>query len=102
MCFSNFTMESNVKQRISLKFCYSNGISSSDALKMLQKAFGESALSCTRVFDWCKSFKEGRTLVENMPHDRRRATSINEENYFGFWIRPLNRTSLLFLLIIAK
>ncbi len=47
---------------------------------MLQKAYGESCLSRARIFDWYKSFKDGRTSLENLPHDRRPATSINEEN----------------------
>lgn len=49
-------------------------------MKMLQKAYGESCLSRARIFDWYKSFKDGRTSLENLPHDRRPATSINEEN----------------------
>lgn len=73
-------MEINVEQRVCLKFCYSNGISAMDAMKMLQKAYGESCLSRARIFDWYKSFKDGRTSLENLPHDRRPATSINEEN----------------------
>lgn len=73
-------MEIQVEQRICLKFCYSNKISASDALKMLQTAYGDSALSRARVFDWYKSFKEGRTSVENLPHERRPATSVNDEN----------------------
>jgi hypothetical protein len=49
-------------------------------MKMLQNAYGESILSRARIFDWYKSFKDGRTSLENLPHDRRPATSINEEN----------------------
>lgn len=50
--------------------------------KCYRKHYGESALSRTRVFDWYKSFKEGRTTVENLPHDRRPATSVSKENKF--------------------
>jgi hypothetical protein len=73
-------MEIQVEQRICLKFCYSNKIWASAALKMLETAYEDSALSRARVFDWYKSFKEGRTSVENLSHERRPATSVNDEN----------------------
>ncbi|PNF30276.1 hypothetical protein B7P43_G01229 [Cryptotermes secundus] len=37
-------------------------------------------LSRTRVFEWCKCFREGRARVENEPHDRRPRTSVTEPN----------------------
>lgn len=47
---------------------------------MLQKAYGYDVLSRTQVFDQYKQFKDGRSSLENLPHDRRPATSVNEEN----------------------
>jgi hypothetical protein len=32
------------------------------------------------VFNWAKSFREGRDRVENEPHTRRPRTSVNPEN----------------------
>lgn len=34
----------------------------------------------TQAYEWYKAFKEGRTVVENLPHPRCPATSITDEN----------------------
>ena len=73
-------MNNFVEQRVCLKFCVANEISCSDALKMLQKAFGESALSRTRAYEWYKDFKSGRTVVEDLPRSGRPSTSNTDEN----------------------
>lgn len=73
-------MSHSVEQRVNLKFCYSNEIKAADALKMLQKAYGDSAMSQTQVYYWYKEFKEGRLEVEDLPHDRRPQSSCSEEN----------------------
>ena len=73
-------MDNFVEQRVCLKFCVANEISCSDALKMLQKAFGESALSRTRAYEWYKDFKSGRTVVEDLPRSGRPSTSNTDEN----------------------
>ena len=45
-------MDKNIKQRICLKFCIANEISSAESLKILQKAYGESTLLKTRAYEW--------------------------------------------------
>jgi len=50
-------MEKNIEQRVCLKFCVANGISCSDALKMLEKAYGDSVISRTRAFEWYRVYK---------------------------------------------
>lgn len=47
---------------------------------MLQKAFGESTLSKTRVYEWYSSFKNGREVVEDLNRSGRPSTSSTEEN----------------------
>ena len=47
--FAIFPMDKNIEQRICLKFCIANGISCAESLKMLQKAYGQSPLSKTRL-----------------------------------------------------
>ena len=49
--FSIFTMSDFVEQRSCNKFCGQNEISANETLKMLQKAFGDQALSKTRTFE---------------------------------------------------
>ena len=69
-----------IEQRVCLKFCVSNGIMATELLKMLHKCFGESTLSRTQVFEWHKSFSEGRQVVENLPYASRPSTSVNDDN----------------------
>ena len=73
-------MEKKIEQRVCLKFCVYNGITATELLKMLQKCFGESTLSWTRVFEWHKAFSEGREVVENLPHASRPSTSVDDDN----------------------
>ena len=63
-----------------MKFCVSNEISCAEALKMLQKAFGESTLSKTRAYEWYNAFKSGRDVVEDLPRSGRPSSSNTDEN----------------------
>ncbi|XP_037947666.1 histone-lysine N-methyltransferase SETMAR-like [Teleopsis dalmanni] len=47
---------------------------------MLKKTYGESCMSKTRTYEWYKSFKEGRTVAEDLPRSGRPSTSTNDEN----------------------
>lgn len=60
-------MDKNIEQRVCLKFCVVNGISCAESLKMLEKAYGESSLSKTQAYEWYKTFKKGREVVEDLP-----------------------------------
>lgn len=73
-------MDKNIEQRVCVKFCVANGISCAESLKMLQKAYGESSLSKTRVYEWYSAFKSGRDVVENLPRSGRPSTSSSEVN----------------------
>ena len=63
----DFYYGEKIEQRVSLKFCVSNGITATESLKMLQKCFGES-------------FSGGREVVENLPHASHPSTSVNDDN----------------------
>ena len=65
-------------KELCFKFCIANGISCAESLKMLQKAYGESALSKTRAFEWYCAFKSGRDMVEDLPRSGRPSTSSTE------------------------
>ena len=47
---------------------------------MIQKAFGENAMSAAQIKVWHKGFKYGSESVESDPHSRRPATSRTPEN----------------------
>lgn len=73
-------MSENIQQRSSIKFCVRNEISAAETLRMLEKAFGEQAMSKTQVYEWHKMFKDGREGVEDEPHQRRPKTSTDEHH----------------------
>jgi hypothetical protein len=49
---------------IVIKFLGEN-VPSAEIHHRLQQQYGEECLSWTRVFEWCKCFREGRECVEN-------------------------------------
>lgn len=73
-------MYKNIEERVCVKFCVSNEISCAKTLEMLKKTFGDSTMSKTQVYDWYKSFKEGREEVNDLPRSGRPSTSSTEEN----------------------
>lgn len=73
-------MDKNIEQRICIKFCLKNEISCADALKMLQKCYGDETISKSSVYNWYKDFKNGREAVEDEPRSGRPSTSITEQN----------------------
>ncbi|XP_037942722.1 protein GVQW3-like [Teleopsis dalmanni] len=73
-------MENSVEQRVCLEFCVLNEISCVEALKMVQKAYGNSSMSRTQAYEWYKSFKEGREVIENLNRSKRPSTTNTEEN----------------------
>ena len=59
----NFFVSSRQK-RYAVKLCFKLGKSASETFELITEAYGDDALSGTRVFEWHKMFKEGRELVE--------------------------------------
>jgi len=74
-----FTMCERTEQRICIKFCFKIGKTASETYQLLQQAYGEDAMGRTKVFDWFRRFKEGRSSVESDPRSGRPSTSRNEE-----------------------
>ena len=64
-------------QKIYIKFCVKNEIKCNKVCEMLTKAYGESAMSKTRVYKWYKCFQDGREDVED---DERPSTSTTDAN----------------------
>jgi len=57
--------ETNVEQRYAIKFMFKEGESASNVYIRLQNVYGEHCMSRTRVFEWFKRFKTGRTSIDN-------------------------------------
>ncbi|XP_051942683.1 protein GVQW3-like [Hippocampus zosterae] len=72
--------EVSTEQRTNLKFLVRLGKSPSEALGLLQQVYGDETMSRSRVFEWCKRFKEGREDVEDNPRSGRLSTSRTEAN----------------------
>jgi len=52
------------EQRVGKKFCFKASLSVTETLVLVQKAYGNEALSQTNVFRWYSQFQDGRELVE--------------------------------------
>lgn len=73
-------MEELKSQRICIKFCVKNEIKCNKVCELLQKAYGESAMKKTSVYEWYKRFQDGREDVEDDERSGRPSTSIIDEN----------------------
>ena len=51
-----------------------------ETIAMIQKAFGDNAISVTQIKMWHECFKDGRASVESEPRSGRPATSRALEN----------------------
>ena len=54
---------SSRQQRYAEKFYFKLGKSTSGIFELMEAAYGDDALSCKRVLEWHKMFKEGRELI---------------------------------------
>ena len=67
-------------QRICIKFCVKNEMKCNKVCEILTKAYGESAISKTRAYEWYKRFKDGLEDVEDDERPGRPSTSTTDEN----------------------
>ena len=70
----------SAKQRINLKFLVRLGKTPTEALKLLQKVYGNDTMSRTRLFEWHRRFKEGREEGEDDHRNGKPSTSKTDEN----------------------
>jgi hypothetical protein len=57
-------MDGGNEQRVAIKFCFKVGLSATETLILVQKAYGNEALNISNVFRCHSRFRDGRELVE--------------------------------------
>jgi hypothetical protein len=88
-CFFGFVfhlsvMDSNIEQRVCIKFCVKLGKPATGTLEMLCEAFGEHSLSRAAVFEWHSRFTVGQVSVEDDERSGRPSASKTTENVEKF------------------
>jgi len=58
-------MDGGNGQRVAMIFCFKAGLSATETLLLVQKAYGNEALNRSNVFRWYSRFRDGRELVED-------------------------------------
>ena len=53
------------KQRVAITVRFNVGLSATETLVLVQKAYGNEALNLSKVFTWYSRFRDGRELVED-------------------------------------
>ena len=65
-------MDDGNEQRVAIKFCFKAGLSATETLVLMQKAYGNEAVNLSNVFRWYSRFRDGRELVEDDERASRR------------------------------
>jgi len=73
-------MDDGNEQRVAIKFCFKAGISATETLVLVQKAYGNEAVNRSNVFRWYSRFRDGRELVEDDERGGRPKSTRTEVN----------------------
>jgi hypothetical protein len=73
-------MDGGNEQRVAIKFCFKAGLSATETLVFVQKAYGDEALNRSNVFRWYSRFRDGRELVEDDERGGRPKSTRTEVN----------------------
>jgi histone-lysine N-methyltransferase SETMAR len=58
-------MDGGNEERVAIKFRFKAGLSASETLVLVQKAYGNEAVNLPNVFRWYSRFRDGREQVED-------------------------------------
>jgi len=58
-------MDGGNEERVTIKFCFKAGLTATETLALVQKAYGNEALNRSNVFRWYFRFRDGRELVDD-------------------------------------
>jgi hypothetical protein len=67
------------EQRVYIKFCQQLGKTATETYEMRQQAFGETALSRCKIFEWYSRFENGRTSIDDDTHTGRPSTARTDD-----------------------
>jgi hypothetical protein len=73
-------MDGGNEQRVAIKFCFKAGLSATETLVLVPKAYGNEALNRSNVFRRYSRFGGGRELVENDERGGRPKSTRTEVN----------------------
>jgi hypothetical protein len=73
-------MHGGNEQRVAIKFCFKAGLSATETLVLVQKAYGNETLNRPNVFRWYSRFQDGRELVEDDERGGRPKSTRTEVN----------------------
>ena len=65
---------------MAIKFCCKVDFSATKTVELIEKAYGDAALSRTTIFEWHKRFREGRERVKDDERSGRPTTSRTDDN----------------------
>jgi len=68
------------EQRAAIKFSCKVDFSATKTVELIQKAYGDAALSRKTIFEWHKRFREGRESVKDDESSGRPTTSRIDDN----------------------
>jgi hypothetical protein len=66
--------------RVAINFCFKAGLSATETLVSVQKAYGNEAVNRSNVFRWYSRFGDGRELVEDDERGGRPKSTRTEVN----------------------
>jgi len=76
-------MDGEIEQRVTIKFCFKAGLSATETLVLVQKAYGNEDVNRSNVFRWYSRFRDGRELVEDDERGGRPKSIRTEVNIFA-------------------
>jgi len=71
-------MTERLEERYCIKFCQKLGDTQVETIRNIQQAFGDDAMSITRIKEWYNPFKDGSTSLDIESFHGRHSTSRND------------------------
>jgi hypothetical protein len=57
-------MDGGNEQEVAIKFCFIAGLSVTETLTLVQRAYGNEAVNRSNLFRWYSRFRDGNYVVE--------------------------------------